>query len=102
MVAPCRLQHVGHELGGDRSSTLILFVLASVGKIGQNGGDAASRGGTAGVDEDKELHDVVVDVAGFGGLEDEDCNRPYQPQFSSRRGVIVVGADHLRHALTLQ
>ena len=72
MIAPCRLQHVGHEFGCDRSPTLILFVLASVGKIGQDGGDAAGRGGTASVDEDEELHDVVVDIAGLGRLQNED------------------------------
>ena len=73
MVAASRLQHIGHELGGDRSPTLIFLVLARVGEVGQDGGDAPSGGGAAGVDEDEELHDVVVDVAGLGGLDDEDC-----------------------------
>ena len=73
MVHTRSLQHVGHELGGDRSPTLILLVLAGVGEIGQDGGDAARGGGAAGVDEDEEFHDVVVDIAGLGGLDDEDC-----------------------------
>lgn len=73
MVTPRRLQHVGHEFGGDRSPTLILLVLTSVWEVGQDGGDAAGGGCAAGVDEDEELHDVIVDVAGFGRLDYEDC-----------------------------
>ena len=72
VITPSCLEHIGHELGGDRSPTLIFLVLARVGEVGQDGGDAAGGGGAAGVDEDEQFHYVVVDVAGFGGLDDED------------------------------
>jgi hypothetical protein len=36
MVAASGLQHVGHELGRDRSSTLILLILSRVGEVGQH------------------------------------------------------------------
>lgn len=75
MVAAGGLQHVGHELGGDRSPTLILLVLAGVGEVREDGCDAAGGGSAAGIDQDEQLHDVIVDVAGFGGLEYEDCVR---------------------------
>lgn len=65
MVAAGGLQHVRHELGGDRSPTLILLVLTRVGEVGKDGGDAARRGGAAGVDEDEELHDVIVHTGGL-------------------------------------
>lgn len=71
VVAARRLQHVGHELGGDGRARLVLFVLARVGEVGDHGGDAPRGGGAAGVDDDEELHEAVVDVAGGGGLEDE-------------------------------
>ena len=72
MVAPCRLQHIRHQLGGDRSSTLILLVLSGIWEVGKHGGDAARRGSSAGVNEDEQLHNVVVNVPRRGGLEDED------------------------------
>ena len=72
VVTPGRLEHVGHELCGDGCARLVLFVLPRVGKVGDDGGDATCRGSLAGGDYDEELHDVVVDVAGGGGLEDED------------------------------
>ena len=65
VVAAGGLQHVCHELGSDRSPTLILLVLACVGEVGKNGGDAARRGSAAGVDEDEELHDVIVHAGGL-------------------------------------
>lgn len=65
VVAAGGLQHVCHELGSNRSPTLILLVLARVGEVGQNGGDAARRGGAAGVDEDEELHNVIVHAGGL-------------------------------------
>ena len=75
VVAPSSLQHVGHKFRGDRSPTLILLILAGVGEVGKHSGDAAGGGGTAGIDEDEELHDVVVDVARLGGLDDEDYKK---------------------------
>jgi len=72
MITTGGLQHIRHKLRSDGSSTLVLLVLARVGEIRQDGGDAARGGGAAGVDQDEEFHDVVVDVAGFGGLDDED------------------------------
>lgn len=73
MVAAGGLQHVCHEFGSDRSPTLILLVLASIGEVGQNGGDTARRGSAAGVDEDEELHDVIVHAVRLARLDDEDC-----------------------------
>ena len=72
VVAAGGLQHVGHQFRGDGRAALVLFVLTGVGEVGEDGGDAAGGGGAAGVDEDEELHYVVVDVARFGGLDDED------------------------------
>lgn len=71
VVAARRLQHVGHEFGGDGRARLVLFVLARVGEVGDHGGDAPRGGGAAGVDDDEEFHEAVVDVTGGGGLEDE-------------------------------
>ena len=73
VVAARRLQHVGHQLRRDRSPGLVLLVLAGVGEVGDDGGDASRRGRLAGVDHDEELHQAVVDVARGGGLEDEYC-----------------------------
>jgi hypothetical protein len=73
MVTAGSLQHVGHQLGSDRSPTLILLVLASIREVGQDGSDAAGRCSTAGVDQDEKFHDMVVDVARLCGLKYEDC-----------------------------
>ena len=43
--------------------------------------------------KDKEFHYVVVDVAGFCGLEDEDCNRG---QHGLESGFGWSGVYHLR------
>jgi hypothetical protein len=72
VVAAGGLEHVGNELGGDGRAGLVLLVLAGVEEVGDDGGDSAGRGGFAGVDHDQQLHEAVVDVAGAGGLEDED------------------------------
>ena len=72
MVAARGLQHIRHQLRGDGRPGPVLFILARVGKVGDHGGDAARRSGLAGVDYDEEFHKAVVDVAGGGGLEDED------------------------------
>ena len=72
VVAARRLDHVGHELRGDGGAGFVLLVLTCVGEVGDDGGDAACRGGLAGVDHDEEFHEAVIDVARGGGLENED------------------------------
>lgn len=72
MVASGRDQHVGNELGGYGRSALVLLVLSGIGKVGENGGDAAGAGGATGVDHDEELHQAVVDVVRGRGLQNED------------------------------
>lgn len=67
------LQHVGDEARRDGGAALVLLVLARVGEVGDDGSDAAGAGGAAGVDHNEHLHQAVVDVAGRGGLKDEDC-----------------------------
>lgn len=71
VVAAGCLQHVGHQLCGDWSSTSLLFVLAGVREVGEDGGDASCRGGFAGVDGDEEFHEAVVDVVWTRRLQDE-------------------------------
>lgn len=73
VVAAGGLEHVGHESGGDGGAALVLLVLAGVGEVGDDGGDAPCGGGFAGVDHDEKFHNPVVDIVWFGGLEDEDC-----------------------------
>jgi hypothetical protein len=75
MITACRLQHIGDQFRRYRCSALVLFILACVGEVRYHGCDSAGRGGLAGVDHDEEFHKAVVDVAGRGGLEDEDCKR---------------------------
>lgn len=72
MVATCGLKHIGHEFCGYGSSRFVFFVLSCVGEVGKDGGDAAGRGGLAGVYHDEELHYAVVDIAWGRGLEYED------------------------------
>lgn len=72
MIAASRLQHVGNELRRDGGAGFVFLVLARVGKVGDDGCDAARRGGLAGIDHDEEFHKAVVDVARGGRLEDED------------------------------
>lgn len=66
------LEHIGNQLGADGCPGLVLLVLPGVGEIRDDGSDAAGRCGAAGVDHDEQLHEPVVDVAGGGGLQDED------------------------------
>lgn len=73
VVAASGLEHVGHELSGDRSTTLVLLILAGVGEVGDNGGDTAGGGGLAGVNHDQEFHEAIVDIVRSRGLQDEDC-----------------------------
>lgn len=48
MVAARRLQHVRHQFRRDGRPRLVLFVLARVREIGDDGGDASGRGRFAG------------------------------------------------------
>lgn len=73
VVTTSSLQHVGHELSGDRSTALILLVLASIREVGNDSGNAAGRSGLAGIDHDQEFHEAIVDIVGAGRLQDEDC-----------------------------
>lgn len=73
MITPRRLQHIRNQFRRDRCSGLVLFILARVGEVGNDGCDAPCGRGLAGVDHDEEFHEAVVDVAGGGGLENEDC-----------------------------
>ena len=72
MIASSGLQHVGHQLGGDRSTALVFLVLARIGEVGNNGRDAAGGGSLASIDHDEEFHKSVVDVVRSCGLQDED------------------------------
>jgi hypothetical protein len=71
MAAPRGLQHVRDQLSTDGRTAFVLLVLARVGKIGNDGGDAAGRRGLARVDQDQQLHQAVIDLAGRGALDDE-------------------------------
>ena len=73
VVAASSLEHVGHELGGNGSTALVLLILAGVGEVGDNSRDAAGRGSLAGIDHDKELHKSIVDIVRFRRLQNEDC-----------------------------
>lgn len=72
MIASSGLQHVGHQLGGDRSTALVFLILARIGEVGNNGRNAAGGGSLASIDHDQEFHESVVDVVGSCGLQDED------------------------------
>ena len=68
VVAPGRLQHVGHELGRDGRARLVLLVLPRVREVWDHGGDAAGRRCLAGVDHDQQLHEPVVSARGLALL----------------------------------
>lgn len=92
MLAACSLQHICHELGGDGSPTLILFVLPRIWEIGEDSGDSARGGGSAGIDQDEQLHNMIVDVARLCRLEDEDYSRQSGPRRHRRRFFCVSAA----------
>jgi hypothetical protein len=56
VVASGSLKHVGHQLGCDGCTRLVLLVLAGVRKVRKNGSDAACRCSLASVDHDQKLH----------------------------------------------
>ena len=61
---------VGDELGGDRRARPDLSVLARVAEIGDHRRDAPRRGAAQRVDDDQQLHQVVVRRIG-GRLQHE-------------------------------
>ena len=69
-------QQVGHELGGDRDAGLVLLVLPRVAEVRQHGGDPRGGGPAERVEQDEELHDVVVD-GGARRLHDEHVGAPH-------------------------
>ena len=73
MVASGSLKHVGHQLGCDRRTGLVLLVLTSVREVRQDGSDTACRRSLASVDHDQKLHESIIDVARWGRLQDEYC-----------------------------
>jgi hypothetical protein len=75
MITPGRLQHIRNQFRTDWGPRFIFLVLACVREVWDYGCDTACGGGLAGIDHDEEFHKSVVDVAGCGGLEDEDCER---------------------------
>ena len=54
------VDHVGDELGGDRRARAGLPVLAGITEIGDHGGDAPCRRAFQRVDQDQQLHQVIV------------------------------------------
>jgi len=66
--------HVRHELGGDGRASLFLSVLAPVAVIRDDRGDARRGGAAETVDEDEQLHQVVVDRV--AGREDDEAVAP--------------------------
>ena len=84
MVAAGGLEHIGHELGRDWRSGLVLFVLSGIGKVGDHCCNATGRGSLAGRDDDQQLHYVVVDVTGSCSLNNEDCSKSQMAQWLDR------------------
>ena len=93
MVAASRLQHVSHKLSSDGCTRLVLLVLASVGEVGNHGGDSASAGSLACVDHDEQFHQVVIDLA-TAGLDNE--NVLISNRLTDGNGGLLVGV--LRHS----
>lgn len=56
MIAPCLFEHVGDELGRNRSTTLVLLVLACIEKVRNDGRHSARTGRLACIDHDEQLH----------------------------------------------
>lgn len=73
VVATSSLEHVCHKLGGDRSTALILLVLARIREVGNDGGDTSCGSGLASIDHDEQLHQSIVDIIGPRRLQDENC-----------------------------
>lgn len=71
MIGARHREHVGHELGRDGRTALVLLVLPRVRVAGDDCSDALGRRGLARIDHDAQLHQVVIDLA-TAGLEDVD------------------------------
>ena len=69
--APARGDQVGDQLGRDRRAGPGFAVLPGVAEIGDHRGDAPRRGAAQRVDDDQQLHQVVVGRKGRR-LDDED------------------------------
>ena len=65
------LEEVGNKTGRDGDARLVLLVGPRVGKIGHDGRHAAGGGTLERVDEDEQLHKVLVDGR-TARLDDED------------------------------
>jgi hypothetical protein len=94
MVAASSLEHVGHQFGGDGCTRLVLFVLACIREVRQNGSDATCRRSLACVDHNQKLHESIVDVAWWGRLQDENCGT-MSPRRSSRSARLCVPSSSL-------
>ena len=62
--------HIGDELGRDRRARARLPVLSRIAEIGNDRGDAPRRGALQRIDDDEQLHQMVVGGRG-GRLDDE-------------------------------
>lgn len=72
MVAAGTLQHVRDELGANGGARLVFLVLAGIGEVWHDSGDAARGCRLAGLDDDEQLHQPVVELfARLGRLQDE-------------------------------
>ena len=73
VVATGGLKHVCHEFCGDWRTGLVLLVLAGIREVWNHSGDAARGSGLACIDHNQQLHESIIDVAWWCGLQDEDC-----------------------------
>ena len=58
-VDTCHAQQVGHQLGADAHSGLVLAVLSGPAEVGDDGNDVAGGGTFGRVDHQKKLHQIV-------------------------------------------
>lgn len=72
VVATGGLKHIRHKFCRYGSSRFVLLVLASIGEIRDYSSDTARGSCLAGIDDDQEFHESVVDIAWGGGLQYED------------------------------
>ena len=70
-VRPGGGECVGDGAGTDRLPGVVAAVLTGIAEVGDNGGDPAGAGPTAGVEEQQQLDEPVVDRRP-GGLHDVD------------------------------
>ena len=74
-------EQVGHQLGTDGGSRLVLPVLARVAEVGNHGDNLGGGGALGGVNQNQQLEDVLG--RGEGGLDDEDV--------PAADGFVVIG-----------